>query len=508
MLLVACSDGRTAQMLSQIDTLMNDHPDSALAKLDSLKAEKANWPKNLRMRFDLLEAKAQNKAFVDFTTDSIAKEFTRYYDSHGTPNERMLAHYLLGCVYRDLGEAPVAVDCYLDAISQADTTARDCDFYILSCAYAQMAQVYHMQLLFTYEIEAWKKASRYAYLANMNYYAIYDYERQASPYILINKKDSAELIIKKCINDYLKYGLEQRALQASTKLMYIFVEDSIRLNEVKQLMDNYEEKSENFDDQHNLVPSRRLYFYYKGKYFEYNNLLDSAEYYYRRVYRPHMPFTAFNSMYGGLLSVFKKRNQTDSIAKYAQLYCEVNDSSIAKKDQELTAQMAANYNYNRYRKDAEQKALEAERAQKTIVIILSLVVVSVLLAVIAFIRYKHKKEQELRLIQSPVVQRLKKLANANPPVTASAEDFKELRMLVGFQVPSFYMVLNSESSPLSELEYEVCLLIRTHFSPSDICKLTGISDSYASNIRKRLLKKVYDIDGAPKDFDDRILNIK
>lgn len=508
MLLVACSDGRTAQMLSHIDTLMNDHPDSALAKLDSLKPEKANWSKSLRMRFDLLEAKAQNKADVEFVSDSIAKEFTHYYDNHGTPNERMLAHYLLGCVYRDLGDSPRAIDAYQTAISKAETTSSDCDYNTLFRVYAQKAGVYHKQLLFSNEIEARNLSSYYAFRANDTLSALLSLTKSAGAYILLNKKDSAEYQIKNIREFYLQNHYDQDALQTSFVLLYLYVEEPSRLSEAKQLIDEFEEKSFLFDNNRELPSSRRIYYYYKGRYYEGIQMLDSAEFYYRKVYYPQMPFTAKDSMYRGLLSVFKKRHMADSIVKYAQLFCEVNDSSIAKKDQELTAQMAASYNYNRYRKDAEQKALEAERAQKTIVIILSLVVVSVLLAVIAFIRYKHKKEQELRLIQSPVVQRLKKLANANPPVTASAEDFKELRMLVGFQVPSFYMVLNSESSPLSELEYEVCLLIRTHFSPSDICKLTGISDSYASNIRKRLLKKVYDIDGAPKDFDDRILNIK
>lgn len=508
MLLVACSDGRTAQMLAQIDTLMNDHPDSALAKLDSLKPEKANWSKSLRMRFDLLEAKAQNKAFVDFTTDSVAKKFTYYYDNHGTPNERMLAHYLLGCVYRDLGEAPMAVDCYLDAISQADTTAKDCDFYILSCAYAQMADVYHHQLLLTLEIESRNYASHFATLANNHYYAIYNYERSATAYILLNKIDSAEIILNNAISKYEKYGFEKRALYASTKLIYLYVEKSTKHEKAKILIEKYDSKYPSLADNHQPISNDGNYFYYKGKYFDDLNMLDSAEHYYRKIRHSNISPSSRDPFYHGLFSIFSKRNQTDSIAKYAKLYCEANDSSIAKKDQELTAQMAASYNYNRYRKDAEQKALEAERAQKTIVIILSLVVVSVLLAVIAFIRYKHRKEQELRLIQSAVVQRLVSLANTNPPVKASAEDFKELKMLVDFQIPSFSSALNLDNSPLSELEYEVCLLIRTHFSPSDICKLTGISDSYASNIRKRLLKKLYDIDGAPKDFDNRILNIK
>ena len=391
-LMMGCTDGRYSAVLSQIDTLMEAHPDSALQRLDSLRSQKESWPKSLRMRYDLLEAKAQNKAFVDFTSDSIAKEFTRYYDSHGTANERMTAHYLLGCVYRDLGEAPHAVDCYLDAISQADTTAKDCDFYTLSCAYAQMADIYYRQLLLSYSIIARKRASYYAFKANKPVYAISDLERIASAYILQNKKDSAELILIKVQHLYQRYGLLQNALQSFTKLIHIYVNDSNKLIQTKELIDKYDSEFSSFDKNHELQGAKRKFYFYKGRYFEGVNQLDSAEYYYRKIYRPNMSYTAMDPMYRGLLRVFTKRHQSDSIAKYSQLLCLANDSSIAKKDQDLTAQMAASYNYNRYQKEA----LENEKIAHHTQIILISILIGV--AVVAFILYtiwrNHLKKQE------------------------------------------------------------------------------------------------------------------
>lgn len=391
-LMMGCTDGRYSAVLSQIDTLMEAHPDSALQRLDSLRSQKESWPKSLRMRFDLLEAKAQNKAFVDFTSDSIAKEFTKYYDSHGTANERMTAHYLLGCVYRDLGEAPHAVDCYLDAISQADTTAKDCDFNTLSCAYAQMADIYYRQLLLTYSIIARKQSSYYAFKANKPVYAISDLERIASVYILQNKKDSAELILIEVQHLYQRYGLLQNALQSFTKLMHIYLNDSNRIAQTKKLIDKYDSESSSFDKDHELQGSKRKFYFYKGRYFENVNQLDSAEYYYRKIYRPNMSYTAMDPMYRGLLSIFTKRHQSDSIAKYSQLLCLANDSSIAKKDQDLTAQMAASYNYNRYQKEA----LENEKIAHHTQIILISILIGV--AVVAFILYtiwrNHLKKQE------------------------------------------------------------------------------------------------------------------
>lgn len=394
-LMMGCTDGRYDAVLSQIDTLMEAHPDSALQRLDSIRSLKESWAKRLRMRYDLLEAKAQNKAFVDFTSDSIAKEFTKYYDSHGTANERMMAHYLLGCVYRDLGEAPHAVDCYLDAISQADTTAKDCDFYTLSCAYAQMADIYYRQLLLTYSIIARKQSSYYAFKANKPVYAISDLERIASVYILQNKKDSAELILIEVQHLYQRYGLLQNALQSFTKLMHIYLNDSNRIAQTKKLIDKYDSESSSFDKDHELQGSKRKFYFYKGRYFENVNQLDSAEYYYRKIYRPNMSYTAMDPMYRGLLSIFTKRHQSDSIAKYSQLLCLANDSSIAKKDQDLTAQMAASYNYNRYQKEA----LENEKiAHHTQIILISILIGVAVVALFLYKRWRNhlKKQERLR----------------------------------------------------------------------------------------------------------------
>lgn len=131
LLLVGCGgDGYTPE-LRAIDTIINEKPDSALRLLDSLSTEAQSWPKSQRMRYSLLTMKAQNKAYVPFISDTIAKDLVSYYDDNGSPNDRLLARYLLGCVYRDLGEAPHAVDCYLDAVNHADTTTADCDCLLL-----------------------------------------------------------------------------------------------------------------------------------------------------------------------------------------------------------------------------------------------------------------------------------------------------------------------------------------------------------------------------------------
>lgn len=349
--LLSCSERQEyVDKLEQAKSLLDEHPDSALQILDSLGTNEQDFSKSFRMRFQLLKLQAQNKAFVDFTSDSIAKDLVKYYDRNGNANEKMMSHYLLGCVYRDLGEAPKAVDCYLEATSKADTTDSDCDFYTLSAVFAQLSATFHKQLLPTYELEARKKAIYYAEKAGKLYYMTYSIERSVGSYLLLSKKDSAEIILKKALRFYEKYNYKEDALRVSSLLINLCSDEKGKETEVKEMIDKYDNYYKLFASDHELPPSFRLYYCYKGKYYEGLATLDSAEYYYRKSFYPQMPFTSKDSMYKGLLSVFSKRHQADSVAKYAKLYCEVNDSSIAKKDQNITAQMAAIYNYNRYQK--------------------------------------------------------------------------------------------------------------------------------------------------------------
>jgi uncharacterized membrane-anchored protein YhcB (DUF1043 family) len=258
-----------------------------------------------------------------------------------------------------------------------------------------MADIYYKQLLLTNSIEANKKASIYAFRSNQPKFAITNLVGMASSYILLNKRDSAELILKKANGLYLRYGLLQNALQSSNSLLYLYVDNPSKLKEAKELIDKYEELSTHFDRSLELRGDKRQFYYYKGKYFEENNQLDSAEYYYRKVYRPNMSFVDMDPMYRGLLSVFTKRHQSDSIAKYSQLLCLANDSSIAKKDQDLTAQMAASYNYNRYQKEA----LENEKiAHHTQIILISILVGVAIVALFLYTIWRNhlKKQEKLR----------------------------------------------------------------------------------------------------------------
>ena len=360
-----------------------------------------------QMLRQLEELERMNRADSVMQNDSLAEHLTKYFDRHGDSNERMRAHYILGRTYADMGEAPRAVDAYLDAASHADTTAADCDYRTLSAIYSQMGEVFHRQLLLSDEIEARRHAQQFAYLNEKPLIALSEKKLSASAYILLNKRDSAELILKEILQQYEDSGFFQEELQASTMLMHLYVDKPEHSSDLGTLIEKYDSGSNLFNESHELPPSKRQYYYYKGRYMEGIGLLDSAEYYYRKVYRPNMSFVSQNPIYRGLLSVFQKRHQADSIAKYALLYCQANDSSIALNDQQLTAQMAASYQYNRFQKQAYENEKRADKERSRLYVLLIVAILLALAGISLFILFKRRKHREMERLKSDYAEATK-----------------------------------------------------------------------------------------------------
>lgn len=325
----------------------------------------------------------------------MADSLVTYFDHRGSANERLMAHYLKGRVFHDMGEAPRAIDSYHNAIACADTTDTNCDIRTLGCVYAQMADVYHKVLLLSDAVSSWREAMHYAYVINDTVCWLYDYVMIGNDYLLMNRTDSAEIILKDALSKYQRYGRDDLAIHVLWSLMHLYSGIAEKSEELKQIISDIEFSKLPYDDNNELHPSFRQFYYYKGRYFEIVEQLDSAEYYYRKVYRPNMKPHENDPMYRGLLSVFKKRHQADSIAKYAQLFCEANDSSIAISDRELTARLAASYRYNTIQREALEHEHEANRAHVILIIVVALVVFIAVITALLWSRFKEKKEREM-----------------------------------------------------------------------------------------------------------------
>ena len=223
LLTASCSRGvRMSRELAAIDSLTNINPDSALVllgQMDTLSMRHAD-----RMCVELLRGKAMNKAFVDFTTDSTMLQVVRYFDRHGDANQRMLAHYVLGCAYRDMGSAPRALEQYQQAAAQADTTSASCDLSTLMRVHSQMLDLYTLLRLHDREIEEASEAENLCWKLGDTLSAML-FKQQPLHYLFY--KGDFEECIKKTLSLYRQYltlGETDRAALLCNLLIKCYLE--------------------------------------------------------------------------------------------------------------------------------------------------------------------------------------------------------------------------------------------------------------------------------------------
>ena len=118
-LLVGCRPtprGRTAAVLNDVETYINEHPDSALAMLRQLNSADAPRGAAQRARLALLHSMALDKCYIDLQTDSILAPAVAYYERHGTPDEQLRTQYYLGRLQYNAGDYQEAIVTYTEAL--------------------------------------------------------------------------------------------------------------------------------------------------------------------------------------------------------------------------------------------------------------------------------------------------------------------------------------------------------------------------------------------------------
>lgn len=137
-LLVSCDNRQTKSLLQDVETYIQERPDSALRVLRKVDSLTLNT-KSLRARYSLLFAMALDKNYIDTTALSILKPTVAYYERLGSPQDKMLSCYYLGRIYANRKDYPNAVIFY----SQALRESSEYDYYHRGLIYAASADAYN-----------------------------------------------------------------------------------------------------------------------------------------------------------------------------------------------------------------------------------------------------------------------------------------------------------------------------------------------------------------------------
>lgn len=554
-------------LLQRADSIMNVDDNSAkvaIKLLDKVKPQLNDFSKAQRMRYQLLYHKAMNKADIPFTSDSIMKNVVAYYEDHGTSNDLMLAYYILGCVYRDLHEAPMALEYYNKATEQADTTSQDCDYATLYRVYGQMGVLFEKQHLFSQELFAYNKATKYAYMAKDTLNALLCY---MNSYIDLDSNDTVISCNLHVANLFRKHGYNYYAkLAFSSNYPYY-----IKINnypKAKEAFDVY--KKTNFTGNSNYEDSNAYLLYNQGLFYLFDNQLDSAYASFQNSFSLAISYSNKCDATKGLAKYYLKVNNFALAAKYALLSSEYNDSDLIETRNTQLQQMQAMYDYSRNQKLANESEHRARQRLNTMYLIIIGCFLVLLLAVCIYRKNIRKRNHKLRVAQrlyNASIQKLqttkaelanlqnlnetkiaalikekeaiienlqneidqyenihfgrnlvevnkqlkdtfiyKKLAYVeyHPKEVVTDETWDNLEETIEEVIPA----LTNIKLKLNEKEYHICLLTRLHFSPSTISNFMKCTLSDICMSRKRMLKKLCNKDGSAKDFDDYIQHLK
>lgn len=574
--LIGCvHDERTEKAITEAQQLLDTRPDSALSILDSLKGSKQEWSKSQRMQYELVYAQAQNKAFVNFTTDSIVLEVAEYYESHGSSNEQMMANYLVGCAYRDLGDAPTALKYMNIAIDAANENSTDCDLCTLMRIHSQMGGLYQDVASFENELVENASAEQIAWQIGDTLSALNLKWQRACCLYDANQQTKAIAIIDSIEDFCLIHNLPKEPLMFYPIKIDVQLKNG-NVNEVGRLLSSYEQEIGFTSQCLNEEKLALFYFKNKARYYAMTQEVDSAIIMYRRYmnslnYRP-MPISKRNGIleiaYRGLMSAYSSKQQPDSVIKYSNLYCDMNDSINCDQSSAQMLRMQSLYNYSKIQEQALLAEKNVFQLRITIILVVSVVI---LLGIITWIAYKKhiriekqkkiranseyrsllkrmdKSAEELYLFKADSerfrqeketeIKNLQMALNMYQANTISMEQWDNERVILGCEIvkhlrslasqgkkatddekkslyiiaqngfPKFYAAITRDVYDLTELETQICLLIRFRFIPSEIAVLTAHSSQRITNIKSTINKKIFGKPGA-KTLEANLLSLK
>lgn len=540
----ACTNNQQLEdELDKVASIMDSDADSAFVILDSMSNEVDDMTERLRMRYYVLLADAQNKTDRQMPSDSIFHRVVDYYDQNGTANEQLKAHYLLGCIYRDLREAPIALQCYYDAIAKADTLSSDCDYRTLMSTWGQMAQLLFYQHLPEQQLAAFNNYSRCAEKLGDTYEYIRGIDLSTNAYGQMGDTATVARMTHELFKMYMDNGYEEAAYSVYPPLIELLVLQG-KYDEARKYMDDYENKSGLFSNGELIVPEREMYYYFKGMYYCGLHKLDSAEMYLRKLL-----VNGESKYYGykGLAQVYCERHNADSVIEMTQRQEMALDTLLSIMQMNAAQQASSMYDYSRMQRLAEENRAEAKF--NALLLTFAVFVFIVIFVVLYYVhkRYVEHKEKELEtlnvtyektkteyvhavenlteqkeeyeqfkkekltevadlkskyndlkakddeasLLNTPFiigVRDILKPLSTKPCMTNT--DIEELLLVVRQYLPHFYMEITKDDC-LSQQELVVCILLRLNFTGKDLSVLLNTSLSSVANAKKRANEKLF-----------------
>ena len=424
----SCRDGGRAEgILRTADSLMEEHPDSALAILKRDSLEICRSGKDFRLWYALSRTEADDKCYILHVSDSAIRIAAGCYDSYGSALQRVRADYLLGRVYCDMHLYGHALTSFNKAI------AVDAENDSVINRYKARAATWAG---YVYEVEGLHKdALRYNKLA-------YGYAKKAGAQVteIYSLRDIGRSYRDLKRNDIAIPYYQQAAKKAKT------IDDANLYNMVMEELAGIYIEEGRLDEAYAALNTKFLattdkdiasHYYIWAMYFEKIGQLDSAVAYDKRGMK-YSEISIKRDVSLDLARLLTKQGKRDEAMEYYEKYSVYSDSveaSELKETSDMLSQVEKSI-------DVERKNAALASSQLRLAAVMSILVVVVVIASVAllgmYLKRKRKQREQLERVRRYRLERSMKekqhaqqnkerIALLENELTASNQTLSELR---------------------------------------------------------------------------------
>ena len=424
----SCRDGgRSESILRTADSLMEEHPDSALAILKRDSLEICRSGKDFRLWYALSRTEADDKCYILHVSDSAIRIAAGCYDSYGSALQRVRADYLLGRVYCDMHLYGHALTSFNKAIAVDAKNDSVINRYKARAA-TWAGYVYEVKGLHKDALRYNKLAYGYAKKAGAQVTEIYSLRDIGRSYRDLKRNDIAIPYYQqaakkaKAIDDANLYNMVMEELAG------IYIEEG-RLDEAYAALNTKFLATTDKD-----IAS---HYYIWAMYFEKIGQLDSAVAYDKRGMK-YSEISIKRDVSLDLARLLMKQGKRDEAMEYYEKYSVYSDSveaSELKETSDMLSQVEKSI-------DVERKNAALASSQLRLAAVMSILVVVVVIASVAllgmYLKRKRKQREQLERVRRYRLERSMKekqraqqnkerIALLENELTASNQTLSELR---------------------------------------------------------------------------------
>ena len=431
--LLSCRQSSVDGTLSGIDSVLSEHPEKALAQLDSLRKIGVLSAKKDSMYAKLLRNTAKNLLYLPLDDVKDLDELASYYQQ--TDNKELLprAYYLVGRCLHDMDSIPQAVIYYHKVLECLDEN-QSSNIKLRGAVNAQIGDLFFSQNYLRYAKKFYLEACRCDSLCHDHQSLAYDLRDIAVIYEYLNQKDSAIYFAKQALAIADKLSDNSLKAEISSEVATCYLE--IDLDSVRKYMQPYLMGES--------VPSDGVS-YYRSLYYMKTNDFQLAEKELWELAANQLEIDNKNDLLLILLLGMILLILLSLVAFYWQM-------SIMKK-------------------------IKLQNKLKDLKIH----------SILSPMDSAHLNEQILTQVGIS--------ANLSQGKHLSDEQWQKLEGVFNSHYPHFKDHLYS-CSKLSEQEYHVCMLVKLDLGSSKISVLTSKAISTISTTKQRLFKKITREDGS------------